>query len=65
MRSSSSASDNRGSSLLMKLRDFLAPLMDFLFSKFGFYNLIYTDKPVLRGHLWCKEKNGLIRQVTS
>ena len=24
-----------------------------------------TVKPVLRGHLWDKEKNALIRQVTS
>jgi hypothetical protein len=26
---------------------------------------IVPVKPVLRGHLWDKEKNGLIRQVTS
>jgi len=25
----------------------------------------YIVKLVLRGHLWDKEKNGLIRQVTS
>jgi hypothetical protein len=24
-----------------------------------------TVKPVLRGHLWDKEKSGLIREVTS
>ena len=27
--------------------------------------LFYTIIPVLRGHLWYKEKSGLIRQVTS
>ena len=25
----------------------------------------YTVRPVLRGHFWEKEKNGLLRQVTS
>ena len=25
----------------------------------------YTVKPVLRGHLWENERNGLLRQVTS
>jgi len=26
---------------------------------------VNTGKPVLRGHLWDKEKGGIIRQVTS
>jgi len=30
-----------------------------------FLNYSYTVKPVLRGHLWDKEKSGLIREVTS
>jgi hypothetical protein len=25
----------------------------------------YTVKPILRGHIWDKEKNHLFRQVTS
>jgi len=35
-----------------------------VFTKLLFY-LLHSVKPVLRGHLWDKEKVAFIRQVTS